>query len=126
MEDEEFKHDILFYEDEDGNSPIFDYIEDLSKRTDKDSRINLTKIQDYMRILCRYGKAAGEPYMKHLDDDIWELRSLRARIFFASWIGNDFILLHYFPFKKTQKTPKAEIAKAKRNLKDIRERSGLQ
>jgi len=123
---EENKHDIIFYEDKDGNSPVYDYIEALSKRTDKDSRINLTKIQDYMRILRRYGKTAGEPYMKHLDGDIWELRPIRARIFFASWTGNDFILLHHFPFKKTQKTPKAEIEKAKGNLKDIKQRSGLQ
>jgi len=43
-------HEIHFYEDTDGNSPTFDYIDALSKRTDKNSRINLTKIQDYMRI----------------------------------------------------------------------------
>ncbi|MCL2216962.1 MAG: type II toxin-antitoxin system RelE/ParE family toxin [Defluviitaleaceae bacterium] len=109
-----------------GTARYFNYIEGLSKRTDKDSRINLTKIQDYMRILRRYGKAAGEPYMKRLDGDIWELRPIRARIFFASWTGSDFILLHHFSFKKTQKTPKSEIDKAKRNLDDMRERSGLQ
>jgi len=120
---EDNKHDIHFYEDKDGKSPVLDYIEALSKRTDKDSRINLTKIQDYLRVLRRYGKTAGEPYMKHLDSDIWELRPIRARIFFASWQENDFILLHYFQFKKTQKTPKSEIDKAKRNLKDIMERS---
>jgi len=120
---EYIKHDIHFYEDRHGNSPVFNYIESLSKRTDKDSRINLKKIQDYLRILHRYGKTAGEPYVKHLDGDIWELRPIRARIFFASWQETDFILLHYFQFKKTQKTPKSEIDKAKRNLKDIRDRS---
>ncbi|MCL2405197.1 MAG: type II toxin-antitoxin system RelE/ParE family toxin [Defluviitaleaceae bacterium] len=119
-------HDIYFYEDKDGNSPVFEYIEALSKRTDKDGRINLAKIQDYMRVLREYGKSAGEPYMKHLDDDIWELRPIRGRIFFASWLGNDFILLHHFQFMKTNKTPKSEIEKAKRNLYDIRERSGQQ
>ena len=119
-------HEIFFYEEKDGSSPIYEYVESLSKRTDKDSRVNFTKIQDYMRILRRYGKSAGEPYMKHLDGEIWELRPIRARILFSSWLGNDFILLHYFQFKKTNKTPQSEIAKAKRNLEDMKRRSGLQ
>jgi len=78
---EEFMHDIIFYEDAAGESYIYDFIEALSRRTDKHSRINLTKIQDYMRVLRRYGKAAGEPYLKHIDGDIWELRPIRTRIF---------------------------------------------
>ncbi|MCL2853987.1 MAG: type II toxin-antitoxin system RelE/ParE family toxin [Defluviitaleaceae bacterium] len=115
--------EIHFYEDEGGNSPIYEYIKDLSKRTDKNSRINATKIQDYLRILLENGKAAGEPYIKHIDGDIWELRPIRNRIFFASWTDNSFMLLHHF-VKKTQKTPKREIDQAKRNLQDMRERRG--
>ena len=115
-------HEVYFYEDKNGASPLLEFIEDLAKRTDKDSRINLMKIQDYIRILRRYGKAAGEPYIKHIDGEIWELRPIRTRVFFASWQGNDFILLHHFPFKKTNKTPKSEIDKAKRNLQDMKER----
>jgi len=117
-------HEIYFYEDKNGNSPILEYIQALSKRTDKDSRINHKKINDYIQVLSEYGKTAGEPYMKHLDGDIWELRPIRGRIFFASWLNDDFIILHYFQFKKTQKTPKNEIENAKRNLKDIKKRSG--
>ena len=119
-------HEIYFYEDKDGNSPILDYIEALSERTDKDSRIKLKKIQDYLSVLREYGKGAGEPYIKHLDGEIWEVRPIRTRIFFAGWLDNDFIMLHHLQLKKTQKTPKREIAKAKSNLKDIRERSGIQ
>ena len=118
-------YEIYFYEDKDGNSPVLEFIEVLSKRTDKDSRINLKKIQDYIRVLREHGKAAGEPYIKHLDGEIWEIRPIRGRILFASWIDNDFILLHYF-VKKTQKTPQREIDQAKRNLKDMKQRSGLQ
>ena len=119
-------YDIYFYDDKDGNSPILDYIEDLSKKTDKDSRINHNKINDYIQVLSEYGKTAGEPYMKHIDGDIWELRPIRGRIFFASWTDNGFILLHHFQFKKTQKTPKREIDQAKRNLQDMQERSESQ
>ena len=66
--------------------------------------------------------AIGEPYIKHLDNDIWELRPLRDRILFAYWNNNKFILLSQF-IKKTQKTPLREIEKAKRLLNDYRERS---
>ena len=118
-------HEIYFYEDKDGDSPVFNYIQDLSQKIDKDSRINHNKINDYIQVLSEHGKAAGEPYIKHIDGDIWELRPIRGRIFFASWIDNGFILLHHFQFKKSQKTPKREMDQAKRNLKDMQERSGL-
>jgi len=115
-------YDIYFYEDRDGNSPIYEYLQALSRRTNKDSRINSTKINDYIQMLSEHGKAAGEPYIKRIDGDIWELRPIRNRVFFASWTGKGFILLHHF-VKKTQKTPKREIDQAKRNLKDMLERS---
>lgn len=115
--------DIYFYEDKNGNVPILNYIQELSQKTDKDSRINHNKINDYIQILSEYGKTAGEPYIKHIEDDIWELRPIRNRIFFASWTNNSFILLHHFRFKKTPKTPRDEIEQAKRNLKDILERT---
>ena len=116
-------YEIYFYEDRNGNSPIYDYLQDLSQRTDKDSRINNKKINDYIEILSLHGKAAGEPYVKHLDGEIWEIRPIRGRVLFASWSDNGFILLHHF-VKKTQKTPRREIDQVKRNLNDMRERRG--
>lgn len=62
---------IIFYRDVKGNEPVFQYIQKLSSKTSKDSRINLTKIQDYINTLKMYGTSAGEPYMKHLEEDIW-------------------------------------------------------
>jgi len=112
---------IRYYKDKNGNSDIYDYIQSLRKGKDKDSRINLQKIQDYIKFLKIDGKQAGEPYVKPLDGEIWELRPLRNRILFAAWDGKSFILLHHF-LKQTQKTPPREIKQAKRNLVDIRER----
>ena len=68
------------------------------------------------------GTRAGEPFVKHLEDNIWELRPLRDRILFAVWINESFVLLTHF-VKKTQKTPKREIEKAKRLYADLLERS---
>jgi len=112
---------IIFYKDGRGKEPALDYIKKLSQRTDKDSRIKLRKIQEYINVLKTYGTQAGEPYLKHLDGEIWELRPIRDRILFAAWTENSFILLHYF-MKKTQKTPPREIEQAKRELEDFKER----
>ncbi|MDY4010160.1 MAG: type II toxin-antitoxin system RelE/ParE family toxin [Fusobacterium gastrosuis] len=74
-----------------------------------------------MEVLAQYGTQAGEPYIKHLDDEIWELRPLRDRILFVAFYNKSYILLHSF-IKKTQKTPKREIEKAKKEYKDLLER----
>lgn len=115
-------HKIYFYRDKNGNEPVAEYIAGLVNKKDKDSRIKLNKIRDYIKILSEYGTQAGEPYVKHLDGEIWELRPLRDRIFFIGWVNGSYILLHQF-IKKTQKTPAREIEKAKKELADIIERS---
>ena len=113
---------IHFYKDKNGNEPVFEYLKELTGKNDKDSRIKANKINDYIEILKRFGTWAGEPYMKHLDGEIWELRPLSDRILFVAWHRDGFVLLHHFA-KKTRKTPLREIEKAKRELTDLIERS---
>ena len=112
---------VFAYKDKSGNSPIMDYLHGLDAKSDKDSRINANKIYDYIDYLRSAGRAAKEPYEKHLEGEIWELRPVRNRILYAAWNSSSFILLHIF-MKDTQKTPRREIEQAKRNLSDIRER----
>ena len=114
-------HKIYFYRDRDGNEPVLEYLQELGRRSDKDSRIKANKIRDYVKSLSMYGLELGEPYIKHLDGEIWELRPLRDRILFVGWFDGGFVLLHVF-MKQTQKTPAWEIAKARRELKDMIER----
>lgn len=114
-------HKIHFYRDKNGNEPVAEYIAELARKTDKDSRIKLNKIRDYIKVLSEYGAHAGEPYIKHLDGEIWELRPLRDRILFVGLADGCYVLLHQF-VKKTQKTPAREIEKAKRELTDLKER----
>ncbi|MDO4920216.1 MAG: type II toxin-antitoxin system RelE/ParE family toxin [Phascolarctobacterium sp.] len=114
-------HKIYFYKDKSGKTPVADYIRELAGKSDKDSRIKLRKIQDYINALREYGLKLTEPYIKHLDGEIWELRPLRDRILFVTWYNGGFVLLHQF-MKKTQKTPAREIEKAKRELADMIER----
>lgn len=114
---------IRIYKDAHGKQPIKEYLTELASKTDKDSRIKLNKIDYCLQALREYGTRSGEPVVKHIDGDIWELRPLSDRFFFFCWQGDNFVLLHHF-VKKTQKTPPKEIEQAKRNLKDFLERSG--
>lgn len=114
-------YNVIFYEDKRGRCEIEDYLKKLHKKKDKESKIKLSKITAYMDMLRLQGCKIGEPYIKHLEDEIWELRPLRDRILFAYFDNNEFILLSIF-MKKTQKTPKSEIQKAKRILKDYIDR----
>lgn len=114
--------EVIFYKDEKGSQPVKEYLLALSQQKDKDSRVKLNKIRDYVKILELHGTRAGLPYVKHIDGDIWELRPLRDRIFFFSFNGKTVVLLHHF-MKKSQKTPKREIEQAQRNMADFIERS---
>ena len=107
-------YNVIFYKDKKGREPVKDYIVSLKAKRTKDSSIKFNKILDYLDLLEEHGTRAGEPYMKHLDGEIWELRPLKDRILF-------FVLLSQFR-KMTQKTPKREIAKAKRRMNDFMER----
>ena len=113
---------IKFYKDSQGNEPIKVFLDGLMKKavTNKTERIRLKKIVEYLSVLEEYGVRAGEPYVKHIVDDIWELRPTNDRIFFFHWQNRIFILLHHFA-KKTRKAPPNEIAQAKRNQKDFLE-----
>lgn len=114
-------YNIYFYKDKNGKEPVLDYIRELKNEKSKDSRIKLKKIQDYIQILSEHGTRAGEPYIKHIDGEIWELRPLKDRIFFITWHNDGFILLHHF-VKKSQKTPSREIEKAKREVANLKRR----
>lgn len=61
------------------------------------------------------------PFVRHLQDEIWELRPLRDRILFVAGSEESYYLLHHF-IKNTQKTPRREILRAKKELKEIKER----
>ena len=112
-------YEVIFFRDANGNEPLADYLTELRHKSlsDKNSRVNLNKIIAFIDLLEEHGTWIGEPVVKYLVDDIWELRPLRNRILFAQYKKNIYILLHRF-IKKTDKTPAQEISQAKRNLID--------
>lgn len=80
------------------------------------------RIDQTIGLLEEFGLQLGTPYVKHLEGKLWELRVPAGRrayraIYFA-FTGQRFVLLHAF-LKKTQKTPRREIAIARRRLADF-------
>ena len=118
------KYKIVFWQDKNGYSEAQDYIMELKNKSvkSKDARIKLNKIVEYMEMLEAYGTELGEPYIKHIDCEIFELRPLRDRFLFFFKQENRYVILNHF-VKRTQKTPKREIEKAIRLMKDFNERN---
>ena len=114
-------YEINFYRDKQGNEPAREVIEKLHNSKNRMEQKRASKINDYLQILSMEGKAAGLPYVKHIQGELWELRPARDRIFFVAYVEESFVLLHHF-VKKTQKTPQREIEKALREIADLKER----
>ena len=59
-------YEVEYYRNAKGESKVEELIQDLTKKKDKNSRINLKKISMYIDLLKVNGLTLGEPYMKHL------------------------------------------------------------
>ncbi|MBQ6971655.1 MAG: type II toxin-antitoxin system RelE/ParE family toxin [Synergistaceae bacterium] len=110
---------IDFYRDKEGRSELLDFIDRLllSSATNKDARIQYDKIYSQIGLLRAKGTNLPAKYTKHIEEDIWELRPGKNRILYFCMVDDGFVLLHYFR-KTTEKTPRREIEKAKRERDD--------
>ena len=110
---------VMFYETADGRSELWDFLEELRMKaaTNKDARIQHKQITLYIQLLQENGTRLNENITKHLEDGIWELRQGNNRVFYFFFENDTFVLLHHFR-KKSQKTPKREIEKAKNERAD--------
>ena len=114
-------YDVRFYKDKNGEQPALSYLKELLGRKDKDSRIRARKMQDYINVLREYGTFIGEPVVKHIEGDIWELRPARDRVLFVAWHNGGYVLLHAFE-KRTSRTPEREKQRARDEYRDLKER----
>ena len=106
------------YYAENNKSPVVEFIENQSPKEQ-------AKILREIDLLEEFGLFLGMPHIRKLKgyDDLWELRikfsSNIFRIFFFNYKKGVFVLLHAFK-KKNNKTPKREINKALRRIKNIK------
>lgn len=105
---------VEFYETRDGQCPVWEFLENLriKSASNKDARIQHKQASLYIELLQQNGTRLNDNITKHLEDGIWELRPGNNRVFYFFYENNTFVLLHQFR-KKSQKTPKHEIEKAK-------------
>ena len=75
---------VEFYEKADGNSELWDFLEDLRKKAanNKDARIQYKQISLYIELLQSKGTRLPDNITKHLEEDIWELRPGNNRVFY--------------------------------------------
>ena len=109
------KFTVVVYETSDGKAPVKDFINGLEPKMS-------AKVYGFLKILQGKGNFLREPYSKHLEEGIFELRCKS---------GNDAVRVLYFFYyqglivltngfvKKTQKTPRAEIELAKKRKDDF-------
>ena len=62
---------IIFYKGKNGVSELLEFISDLNNKaaTSKNERIMLKQIRFYINILEKLGTRAGEPFVKHIQDE---------------------------------------------------------
>lgn len=106
--------EVQFYEKVDGEVPVEQFLLNL----DIKMRVKFTGI---IGILQDYGNQLREPYSKHLGDGIFEIRckvgSDISRVLHFFYHNGIIVLTNGF-IKKTLKTPRAEIEKAKKYRSD--------
>ena len=111
---------VEFYETRDGQRPAEDFLDELDIKM-------RSKLVMTLKVLQEQGNRLREPYSKHLDDGIFEIRGKVgtdiSRVMYFFYYGGRIILTNGF-IKKTQKTPKSEIERAKQYRKDFLEREG--
>ena len=122
MTDKKAEISIIFYEKNDGSMPAKDFILSLDEKLRAKTLRNI-------RLLAKVGTALREPESSKLDDGIFEIRTkvgtTLTRILYFFCIGKKAVLavLTNGFVKKTQKTPKREIEKAKTYREDFLKRS---
>lgn len=57
---------IYFYKDKSGKEPVAEYLLELSSKHDKNSRIKLNKIRDYIKVLEQFGLSSGESHILNI------------------------------------------------------------
>ena len=75
-----------------------------------------------LEIIEEFGPTIGKPYTSPMGSGLFEIRAKGkegiGRSLFCTVKGKEIIILHSF-IKKTQKTPKKELEKARKRLKEL-------
>ena len=119
-------YEVDFYETDGGFSQIREFIRELERKSliVKDARIQYEQVSRCINMLQENGTAGlSIDVAKHIEDEIWELRPGRNRVFLFYYRHGTYVLLHCYT-KKTSKTPRREIERAKYEMNDYIRQKG--
>ena len=112
--------EVVYYEKLNNEKPAEEYILSTSDKMK-------AKIFKTLELLEEFGNELRLPYSKFLEDGIFELRtkvgSDISRVLYFFVVSKKIILTHGFT-KKTEKTPREEIDRAKKYREDFYNRLG--
>ena len=110
---------VEFFEEINGEKPVEKFMMELDVKM-------RAKSVGLLQILQEKGNLLREPYSKHLDDGIFEIRGKVGtnitRVLYFFYYDNKIILTNGF-VKKPQKTPAKEIQLAKKRRNEYIKRS---
>lgn len=111
--------EVIFYEKENEEKPVENFLRELEPKM-------RAKLVGILQILQEKGNMLREPYSKHLEDGIFEVRGKVgndiSRVLYFFYVGEKIVLTNGF-IKKTQKTPRKELELAKKYREDYMRRS---
>ena len=111
--------EVELYQTEAGDEVVAEFLASLPHK-------DMAKVLRDIDLLAEFGTDLRQPYTKHIDGPIWELRTKFSsniyRIFYFVKNESRLVLLHGFT-KKTAKTPAAEIRIAKARFADYEKRN---
>lgn len=102
--------EVQYFEDDRGRQPAREFIDGLDPKM-------RAKVFGRLLLLEEYGERLPMPFARHLEDGIFELRTPQdsniTRLLYFFFVGNRAIVTNGF-VKKTQRTPRKEIERAKK------------
>lgn len=108
------KREVRFFRKPDGREPVREFLTALNTRDRKSVGADIRRVQD--------GHNLGLPLVRHFSSDLGEIRSNSSRgairIFFTILTSPVIVLLHAI-FKKSQKTPMADLTLARDRAREV-------
>jgi phage-related protein len=106
---------VLFYRTAAGSEPVRDWMKSLADADRQAMGMDLMRVQ--------FGWPVGMPLCRALDGGLWEVRTTltddrEARVLFFFHEGRIGVVNGFI--KKTQKTPQAELALARKRMKEMK------
>ena len=112
---------VVFYQKADGSEPVREFMDSLPQKL-------RTKMAGDLAKLEQRNVELREPYAKHMGKGLFELRISYAndiaRAFYFFYEGRRIVVTNGF-IKKTQRTPRRELERARRYKRDWEERRPL-